>query len=66
MESQLRLLTAEHRSADTPEAHAWRIDESTRAVGRSGLALARQALAQARRPLPQHTTTEGQHHPAAA
>ncbi len=48
MDAQLRLL-AEARSAHTPEAPvSWRIDDTTKAVGRSGLALAREALRQAR------------------
>ncbi|MCD9623569.1 hypothetical protein [Rhabdothermincola salaria] len=52
MDAQLRLL-AEARSADSPEAPAaWRIDATTKAVGRSGIARAREALRQARhRPL---------------
>jgi hypothetical protein len=67
MDAQLRLLTVEHRAARSPgtdrlavvdghetiEAPAsWRIDDTTRAVGRSGLALARAALRQARPPAP--------------
>jgi hypothetical protein len=50
MDAQLRLM-AEIHSADSPEAPAsWRIDPTTKAVGRSGIALAREALRQARRP----------------
>ncbi len=62
MESQLRLL-AETRSADSPKAPAsWRIDDTTRAVGRTGISKARAALRRAR------TTSAGldRHHPAAA
>ena len=52
MEAQLRLM-AEVRSVDSPEAPAsWRIDATTKAVGRSGIALAREALRQARRTPP--------------
>ena len=48
MDAQLRLL-AEARSAHTPETPMpWRIDDTTKAVGRSGLAMAREALRQAR------------------
>jgi hypothetical protein len=48
MEAQLRLL-AEARSVDTPEAPAsWRIDATTKEVGRSGIAMAREALRRAR------------------
>ncbi|MCU0312140.1 MAG: hypothetical protein MUE36_14490 [Acidimicrobiales bacterium] len=48
MDAQLRLL-AEARSVDPIEAPvAWRIDDTTKAVGRSGLALAREALRRAR------------------
>ena len=54
MDAQLRLL-AEARSAHTSEAPTpWRIDDTTKAVGRSGLALAREALRQARQGA--HTT----------
>ena len=55
MDAQLRLL-AEARAADSPEAPAaWRIDATTKAVGRSGIARAREALRQARhRPLVDH------------
>jgi hypothetical protein len=50
---------------ERPEAPAaWRIDDSTKAVGRHGLALARAALRNARRPLPPHADAE--HQPTAA
>ena len=60
MDAQLRLLTAEHRASHRTGSDpgepleapvAWRIDDTTRAVGRSGLAKARAALRQARRPV---------------
>jgi hypothetical protein len=58
MDAQLRLM-AEADSAEPLEAPiSWRIDDTTKAVGRSGLALARAALKQARRA---DTTTVGDH-----
>jgi hypothetical protein len=49
MDAQLRLM-AEADSAEPFEAPiSWRIDDTTKAVGRSGLALARDALRRARR-----------------
>lgn len=49
MDAQLRLM-AEADSAEPLEAPiSWRIDDTTKAVGRSGLALARDALRRARR-----------------
>jgi len=73
MDAQLRLLTAEHRTghptSDHGEPHeapaSWRIDDTTRAVGRSGLALARAALRQARRPAPVDTHATGDLHATA-
>jgi hypothetical protein len=74
MDAQLRLLTAEHRTGRSSRADggpvlhgpepleapvSWRIDDTTRAVGRSGLALARAALRQARRPAPVDTPLAG-------
>jgi len=67
MDAQLRLLTAgpragtdthaddgTHRPEPVEAPVAWRIDDTTRAVGRSGLARARAALRDARQPLPVH------------
>jgi len=45
MENQLHLRIA----TDSTPAPDWQLDESVRAVGRSGIALARAALEQARR-----------------
>lgn len=76
MDAQLRLL-AEARSADSPEAPAaWRIDATTKAVGRSGIAQAREALRQARHrppadhhldgtPVPEHPGADHTHTVAA-
>lgn len=50
MTSQLRLLTEPSSGPAVEAPTSWRIDETTKAVGRSGVALARQALRQARRP----------------
>lgn len=67
MDAQLRLM-AEIHSADSPEAPAsWRIDPTTKAVGRSGIALAREALRQARRaPRSVDPVEHDQAHPVAA
>ncbi len=57
MEAQMRLLPGGDTSTADEDRAPWRIDDTTREVGREGISQARAALRQARRPGPQHTHT---------
>jgi hypothetical protein len=49
MDAQLRLMAEAHSAEPLEAPISWRIDDTTKAVGRSGLAMARDALRRARR-----------------
>ncbi len=65
MEAQLHLLPTEPDEASRPGAD-WRLDESTRALGRRGIADARSALQAALRHRCGDEADEARQHPSAA